>query len=86
MQYMILRFSFFNIKNELFEKNDVKIQMHQRGVVHFYFKLHLTNQEIHAHLKDVYGDEAMSMKSVEYWTHQFKLGRTDDHKKKVIGF
>ena len=51
--------------------------MHQRGVVHFYFKLHLTNQEFHAHLKNVYGDEAMSMKSVEYWTHQFKLGRTD---------
>lgn len=39
--------------------------------------MHLTNKEIHTHLKDVYGDEAMSMKSVEYWTHQFKLGRTD---------
>lgn len=51
--------------------------MYQRGIVHFYFKLHSTNQEIHTHLKDVYGDEAMSMKSVEYWTHQFKLGRTD---------
>lgn len=51
--------------------------MNQRGVIYFYYKLGLENKDIHEHLLDVYGDDAVSEKTVEYWTHQFKLGRTD---------
>lgn len=49
--------------------------MEQRGVIHFYFKMNVPNKEIHSHLVEVYGEDALSLKSVEYWTHEFKVGR-----------
>lgn len=49
--------------------------MEQRSVIHFLYELGEKNEDIYDHLKMVYKDEALSLKSVEYWTHQFKLGR-----------
>lgn len=51
--------------------------MNQEDIIHFSFKLRLKNNKIHTYLKNAYGDEAMSGKAVENWTHQCKLGRTD---------
>ena len=49
--------------------------MEQRGVIHFYFQMKVSNSDIYSHLVQVYGENALSLKSVEYWTHQFKTGR-----------
>ena len=49
--------------------------MEQRGVIHFLYLLKQNNEQIHSHLKHVYKDKALSLKAVEYWTHQFKIGR-----------
>lgn len=49
--------------------------MEQRGVIHFYSKMKVSNKDIHSHLVQVYGEDALSLKSVEYWTHEFKVGR-----------
>ena len=49
--------------------------MEQRGVIHFYSKMKVSNKDIHSHLVQVYGEDALSLKSVEYWTQEFKVGR-----------
>ena len=43
--------------------------MEQRGVIHFLYNLGKKNEEIHLYLIDVYKDNALSLKVVEYWTH-----------------
>ena len=48
--------------------------MDQRANIYFLYKLEKSNDEIYESLKQVYGDQAYSLKTVQYWTKQFKLG------------
>lgn len=49
--------------------------MEQRYVIHFLYLKGMKREEIHAELIDVYGDDALSLSSVKYWCHEFKVGR-----------
>lgn len=53
----------------------LKFKMDQRANIYLLYKLEKSNEEIYESLKQVYGDQAYSLKTVEYWTKQFKLGR-----------
>lgn len=44
-------------------------------MIHFLFELGHSNESIHQELMKVYKDKALSKKAVEYWTHEFRIGR-----------
>lgn len=52
-------------------------EIEQRSVIHFYYKKGKTPQQIHPKLVAVYEKDAYTLKSVEYWYHQFKCGRNN---------
>ena len=68
MKTIYLKKRYFYYKKEFFEKNDVN-KKKNGGVIHFLYNLGKKNEEIHLYLIDVYKDNALSLKVVEYWTH-----------------
>ncbi|XP_030751041.1 protein GVQW3-like [Sitophilus oryzae] len=51
-------------------------EIEYRAVIRFLFLKKKTNDEIKIELDDVYGDSALSLSTIKYWTAEFKRGRT----------
>lgn len=51
--------------------------MGQRANIYLLYNLGKSNEDINESLKHVYGNEEYSLKTIQYWTKQFKLGRKD---------
>lgn len=49
----------------------------QRGIIFYYRKKKKTAIEIYRKLEDVFKQDAMNVKTIEYWMHEFKCGRTN---------
>ena len=52
-------------------------EIEQRGIIHFYYLKRKTPSKIHEKLVGVYKCNALKLKTVEYWYHEFKCGRTN---------
>ena len=61
------------------------LDIQQRSVIRFFYLKGESNQFIADSLQEVYGPDAYSLEKVKYWTHQFKLGRTNVDNNKSTG-
>lgn len=61
------------------------LDIQQRSVIRFFYLKGESNQFIADSLQEVYGPDAYSLEKVKYWTHQFKLGRTNINNNKSTG-